>query len=50
MGLSKDLIISAQKRIVSWQRVDEKRIYMMIGCDLNKYLEANKEKIMRKFN
>ncbi len=31
MHLSKDLIISAQKRIIRWQRVDKKRIYLMLG-------------------
>ena len=49
MNLSKDLITSAQKRIIPWQRVDKRRFDLIFGIELDKYLSKYGQTIKDKF-
>jgi hypothetical protein len=49
MALSKDLIGSAQKRIVAWQRVDKRRFDLVFGIELDQYLVKYGQTIKDKF-
>ncbi len=49
MALSSDLIGSAQKRIVAWQRVDKRRFDLVFGIELDQYLVKYSQTIKDKF-
>ena len=50
MNLSKDLIGSAQKRVVAWQRVSKNTFDLTFGIELNYYLMKNEQSIKNRFN